>query len=117
MTTPLDAYYSAIDAGDIPATVACFTDDAEYIRPSLVQQGRLEVARGREELLAYFTARGKKPHRHIVVASAFAGGVCFVEGVAGIEGEPPTHTFLATATIESDGRISRYYALMAETLG
>jgi hypothetical protein len=31
-----------------------------------------------------------------------------------MEGEPPTHVFLADATIEPDGRISRYFALMSE---
>ena len=50
------------------------------------------------------------------MASAVAGGLCFVEGIAGIEGEPATHAFLVNATIESDGRISRYFALSAEAL-
>ena len=115
MTTPLDPYYRAIDAGDVDGTVACFTDDAVYIRPSLEGE-KLEVARGRAELEAYFAARGMKPHRHVVVACAFEAGLCFVEGFAGVEGEPATHSFLATATIESDGRISRYFALRAEAL-
>ena len=114
MTTPLDAYYSALDGGDIEGTLACFTDDAVYVRPSLVRPG-LEFVRGRKELESFFVARGKQEHRHVVVASAVADGVCFVEGVAGIEGAAPTHTFLASATIERDGRISRYFALMAET--
>lgn len=111
MTTPLDAYYRAVDAGDVDATLACFTDDAEYVRPSLDGPG-LEVVRGRGELEAFFVARGKQPHRHLVVSSAGADGACFIEGVAGIEGEPPTHAFLVSATLESDGRISRYFALM-----
>jgi ketosteroid isomerase-like protein len=114
MTTPLDAYYRAVDAGDVGATLACFTEDAVYVRPSLTRPG-LEYVRGREELEAFFVARGKQPHRHRVVESAVADGHCFVEGVAGIDGAPPTHTFLVSAVIESDGRISRYLALMAET--
>jgi ketosteroid isomerase-like protein len=116
MTTPLDAYYSAVDAGDVERTVACFTDDAVYVRPSLERPG-LEFVRGRAELEAFFVRRGKQPHRHLVVASAVVGDLCFVEGVAGIEGEPPTHAFLVNATLESDGRIARYFALMAETPG
>jgi ketosteroid isomerase-like protein len=114
MTTPLDAYYTALDAGDVEGTLACFTDDAVYVRPSLSRPG-LEYARGREELEAFFVARGKQPHRHLVVASVVTDGTCFVEGVAGIEGDPPTHAFLVSATIEDDGRISRYFALMTET--
>lgn len=116
MRTPLDAYYRAVDAGDVEGTVACFTDDAVYVRPSLTRPG-LEYVQGRDELEAFFVARGKQPHRHSVVSCAVADGACFVEGVAGIEGAPPTHSFLVNATIESDGRISRYFALMAETAG
>ena len=109
----LDEYYRVLDAGDVGATLACFTEDAVYMRPRLDGPG-LELVRGRDELAAFFTARGKKPYRHFVHADAAAGGRCFVEGTAGIAGEPPTHVFLAEATIEPDGRISRYFALMAE---
>lgn len=114
--TPLDAYYAALDAGDVEATLACFTDDAVYVRPSLAAPG-LELVRGREELRAFFEARGKRDHRHFVRACSVDERRCFVEGVAGLEGEPPTHAFLVHATVEDDGRISRYFALMAEAPG
>jgi ketosteroid isomerase-like protein len=112
----LDEYYRVLDEGDVDATIACFTDDAVYVRPRLDGPG-LEFVRGRDELAAFFAARGKKAYRHFVHADAAAGGRCFVEGTAGMEGEPPTHVFLAAATIEPDGRISRYFALMAEAPG
>jgi ketosteroid isomerase-like protein len=108
----LDEYYRVLDAGDVDATLACFTDDAVYVRPRLDGPG-LEFVRGRDELTAFFTARGKKPYRHFVHAQAADGDRCFVEGTAGMEDEPPTHVFLAAATLE-DGRISRYFALMSE---
>jgi hypothetical protein len=73
------------------------------------------VIRGLDDLRAFFVARGKQPHRHEVRACAVDGPHCFVEGVAGVEGEPPTHVFLAHATLDGDGRITRYFALMAET--
>ena len=111
--TPLDRYYRALDGGDIPGTLACFTDDAAYVRPVL-GGGGLEFVRGRDELEAFFVARGKQDYRHVVRSCAVDGSRCFVEGVAGVEGEPPTHTFLVHATIADDGRISRYFALMAE---
>lgn len=109
----LDEYYRVLDAGDIDATLACFTDDAVYVRPRLDGPG-LEFVRGRAELAAFFTARGKKEYRHFVHAEATGGRRCFVEGTAGMEGEAPTHAFLAEATIEADGRISRYFALMSD---
>ena len=111
--TPLDAYYRALDGGDLEATLACFTDDAVYVRPAL-DRGGLEVVRGRDELRAFFVARGRQPWRHLPVACAVDGRRCLLEGVAGVEGEPPTHTFLVHATVEPDGRIARYFALMAE---
>jgi ketosteroid isomerase-like protein len=111
--SPLDRYYAALDAGDIEATLACFADDAVYVRPSLDGPG-LESVRGRDELRAFFVARGKREYRHAVRLCAVDGRKCFVEGIAGVEGEPPTHAFLVQATIEDDGRISRYFALMAE---
>jgi hypothetical protein len=111
--SPLDTYYRALDDGDLEGTLACFTADAVYVRPSL-ETPRLELVRGADELRAFFVARGKRPWRHLVQAWAADGGRCFVEGIAGMEGEPPTHAFLVHATIEDDGRISRYFALMAE---
>ena len=111
--TPLGAYYSALDSGDLEGTIACFTDDAVYVRPALDRPG-LEFVRGRDELRAFFVARGKKAYRHLVRSHAVDGRRCFVEGVAGVEGEPPTHAFLVHATLAADGRISRYFALMDE---
>ena len=113
--SPLDAYYRALDDGDLDATVAAFADDAVYIRPTLPPADPgLETIRGRDALRAFFVARGKQPHRHELRACAVDGPRCFAEGVAGVAGEPPTHVFLVHATLEPDGLIERYFALMAE---
>ena len=112
--SPLDAYYRALDDGHIERTVAAFTDDAVYVRPTLPPaEPGLEVIRGREELQRFFQERGRRPYRHFVHASAVDGERCFVEGTAGIEGEPPTHLFLVHATVDTNGLIARYFALMA----
>jgi ketosteroid isomerase-like protein len=113
VTSPLDAYYTALDDGDIEKTLASFTDDAVYVRPVLGETG-LEFVRGRDELREFFERRGKQPYRHRVRSCAVAGERCFVEGDAGIEGEPPTHVFLVSATLDAERRIARYFALMAE---
>jgi ketosteroid isomerase-like protein len=114
VTSPLDAYYEALDGGDVEASVAAFTDDAVYVRPSLDVPGTLEFVRGRAELREFFEERGKRPYRHFVRSCAVDGPRCFVEGDAGMDGEPPTHVFLVNATLDGDGRIARYFALMAE---
>jgi ketosteroid isomerase-like protein len=112
VTSPLDRYFSAIDAGDVEATTAAFADDALYIRPSLEVPGTLETIRGRDELRAFFTRRGKLPFRHEVRALAVAGNDCFVEGAAYAE-ETLTSSFLAHVTLDDGGLIKRYFALMA----
>lgn len=111
--SPLGAYYEALDGGDLEATVAAFTDDAVYVRPALDGRG-LELIRGRGALQEFFERRGARPYRHFVRSYAVDGQRCFVEGDAGVEGEPPTHVFLVSATLDADGRIARYFALMAE---
>jgi ketosteroid isomerase-like protein len=112
VTSPLDRYFRAIDAGDVEATTAAFTEDALYIRPSLDMPGGLEVIRGREELREYFRRRGKLPFRHEVRTCAVDGRTCFVEGVAYVE-EKPTNVFLSHVTLDDEGLIRRYFALMA----
>jgi ketosteroid isomerase-like protein len=117
VSSPLDRYYEALDGGDFDATVAAFTDDAVYVRPTLPPEPEgLAVVRGRDELRTFFEERGKRPYRHVVRACATDGRRCFVEGVAGVDGEPPTHVFLVHATLDDDGLISRYFALMAPYL-
>ena len=115
VTSPLDRYFRAIDAGDVEATTAAFADDALYIRPSLEVPGTLETIRGRHELRAFFTRRGQLPFRHEVRAVAVDGKDCFVEGAAYVE-DRPTNTFLAHVTLDDDGLIKRYFALMASSV-
>ena len=113
VASPLDRYFTALDAGDVEATVAAFTDDALYIRPSLDVPGTLEIAHGREELSEYFRNRGKRPFRHEVRACAVDGGDAFVEGVATQDGRE-LNSFLAHAVLDEHGLIKRYFALMAQ---
>ena len=113
VASPLDAYYTALDGGDVDGTLATFTEDAVYVRPSLDVPGTLEFVRGHAELHEFLERRGKQPYRHRVRSCAVEGLRCFVEGAAGMDGKSPTHVFLVSATLDGDGRIARYFALMA----
>jgi hypothetical protein len=120
LASPVEAYYAALDNGDPDGAAAVFADDTQYIRPALPgspNEGGLEVVHGRESLLEFFRQRGKKPFRHHITSSVADGAEWFVEGHAGIGGEPPTHVFLARATVDADGLIARYLALMAAAPG
>jgi SnoaL-like domain len=113
MSTPLDRYFTALDAGDVEATTEAFAEGALYIRPSLDVPGALEVARGREELHEFFVNRGKRAFRHEIRACAVDGREAFVEGVATLEGKE-LNSFLVHAVIDEQGLIERYFALMSE---
>jgi hypothetical protein len=113
VSSPLDTYYAAVDAGDADAATATFADDGLYIRPSLEVPGTLEVVSGRAELLEFFRKRGSPPFRHEVTSCAVDGERCFVEGVAHVH-EKPTTSFLVHATIDDGGLIRRYFALMGD---
>lgn len=113
IASPLDPYFQAVDAGDASAATAAFAEGALYIRPSLEVPGSLEVARGHDELLAFFRKRGKLPVRHDVRACVVDGLRCFVEGVAIVDGNP-IRSFLVHATLDDNGLITRYFALMAD---
>jgi ketosteroid isomerase-like protein len=111
--SPLDRYFDAIDRGDVDATTDAFAADAVYIRPSLQVRGALDIARGREQLRDFFEARGKKPFRHVVESSVVDGSECFVEGVATQDGAAIA-SFLVHVTLDHDGLITRYFALMGD---
>jgi ketosteroid isomerase-like protein len=109
--SPLDRYFDAIDAGDVDRTTAAFAEDALYIRPSLAVPGSLDVARGHEELRQFFRDRGTKPFRHVVRSFALDGSECYAEGVA-IKDGAEIASFLVHASLDEEGLITRYFALM-----
>ena len=111
--SPLQEYFDAIDSGDVDRTTEAFTEDALDIRPSLTVPGTLEVVRGRDDLRAFFRDRGKKPFRHVVRSFAVDGRECFAEGIAVEDGTgAELASFLLRASLDDDGRIARYFALM-----
>lgn len=119
-TSPLDAYFAALDAGDDAAATAAFAEDAVYIRPAIGDPRGLEIIRGRERIREFLGRRrerqqaGEYTHRHELRAASFDGSRCFVEAVM-VTDEGTTGVFLAHATFDRDGLITRYIAVLAET--
>jgi hypothetical protein len=110
----LRRYYADLDAGDFEGAAACFAEDAVYIRPAMPTPGSaerpLEFVRGRDSVLDFFRARGKRAHHHEIRALAVNGRECGLEGVV-LGGDGPPQVFLASATLDDDGLIARYVAL------
>jgi ketosteroid isomerase-like protein len=121
-TSPLDAYFAALDDGDDDAATAAFAVDAVYIRPAIGDPRGLEVIRGRQRIREFLGRRrerqkgGEYNHRHEIRAATFDGSRCFVEALM-VTDDGPTGVFLAHATFGDDGLITRYLAVLAETPG
>lgn len=124
-SSPLDAYYAALDAGDDDAAAAAFAEDAVYIRPAVSEGGRtrgVEVIRGRPGIRELFERRrerqklGEYSHFHELRAAALERSRCFVEGLM-MTDKGPVGVFLAHATLDDEGLITRYIAVFTETPG
>lgn len=112
---PLSAYYRLLDDGEFEACAALFAEDALYIRPARLTADSLVVTKGRPAILEFFRKRGKLPHRHRILHAVCDGASCFVEGRGGgNHGGPfaPLHAFMANCSIDADGLIGRYFAVL-----
>jgi len=114
-TSPLSAYYAALDAGDADACAALFAAEALCIRqalaPDLSLRPGVDVIRGRSAIRAYVAARPRRAAFHTIRSEIAGGsGVC-VEGIYGSGPDDAGSLFLATAHLDSEGLIWRYMAI------
>ena len=111
-TSMIAEYFRHLDDGDPAGAAALFSADAVYIRPVLGDDGvpapELAVVEGRDAIEKYFVDRGLRPYRHAVRATAREKDREFLEGY--VEGTVGRTAFLATATLDADGKIARYFA-------
>jgi ketosteroid isomerase-like protein len=114
----LDRYFEALDSGAFAEAAEQFSADVVYSHPPYRHTGidgnERVVFRGREQLLAAFTARGRQSFDHRIVASGQRGPHCLVEGL--VEGLPGgrTGSFISSFTLGNDGRIRRYTSFYCE---
>jgi ketosteroid isomerase-like protein len=112
--TIVERYFGHLEAADMPAAVACFSDDTLYSHPPYKhapEEGRAEF-RGHAELLAGFKRRGYRTVRHELLAHAQSGPDLLVEG--GTDDEPAGGSFISSVSVDGDGRIRRYVALFTQ---
>jgi len=109
----VDRYFQHLDAGEFEAAAECFSADTLYSHPPYGPgQPRAEF-HGRDELLAGFRRRGVKPVRlHHIDLSPQHGAECFLEGFT-ID-EPRGGTFISSLSLDAEGRIQRYLAVLCE---
>jgi len=110
---PIETYLGHLDAGEAADAVACFADDALYLRPRMDPEGSMtsefEVMRGTERIAEFFAARGKPRGVHELVWSQIHDGVQVVVGHSA-DG-PPGRTdllFFSVAQLDDDDLIAEY---------
>lgn len=123
----LDRYFKAVDSGDVAGAVACFSQDAIYVKPEVRYDDTAEtdgqglekpiqlksdllVLRGRAAIAAYLQARGLRPLDHSLTVTGTGNMVVFAEGRVP-SGPSPELIFFSEARFDEDGLITRYVTL------
>jgi ketosteroid isomerase-like protein len=109
----VDRYFELLDAADFEGAADCFSKDVLYSHPPYGPgQPRAEF-RGRDELVAGFRRRGPKPDReHTILRSPQSGRECLLEGFT--VDKPVGASFISSLSLDDDGRIRRYVAVLCE---
>jgi hypothetical protein len=114
-SSPLAAYFEALDETDFDRAICVFAEKCVYIRqlpplPDSPALGDMEIIEGRDNVYAFFQRRGPIPHRHSLRLSAVDGRRCFVEGVVAVSDVPGVTNllFVASAILNDEGLILRY---------
>jgi hypothetical protein len=110
----IDRYFAHLDASEFELAADCFSADVFYSHPPYGPGLPRAEFRGREELLAGFRrARGPRPDReHHILLSPQRGAECLLEGFT--VDRPVGCSFISSLSLDGDGRIRRYVAVMCE---
>jgi len=114
----LHRYFDALDAGAFDEAADQFSEGVVYSHPPYRHTGldghERVVFRGRPELRAAFTARGRQSFDHRLLVIGQRGPRCLVEGI--VEGLPNGRdgSFISSLTLDGDGRIQRYLSFYCE---
>lgn len=113
-SAPIIEYFARLDEGEAEKAASVFADDAVYIRQAMDATGtpssELQVIRGRTQIRSYFEERGRRPYTHEIRSHASQGDLEFAEGCVDGGAAGPRIVFIATASLDRDGLISRYFA-------
>jgi len=112
-------YFAALEARDMDALLACFTDDVRYQHPPYGLAGHpghedddpeaWNEARGKDALRGLFEFRGDHPgFTHHITTFARDRDVCMIQGYTATDGKPNEMTFMAAARVDETGLISEY---------
>lgn len=110
----VERYFSHLEAGEMWAAAACFTEGARYSHPPYAEEqpgsARHEVV-GRSAIAVLFKRRGRRPTCHRIVSAAVDDGAVLLAGeVHDWEGSLVA-TFMSRAEIDDGtGLIADYVA-------
>ena len=105
-------YFAALDGPDPLSSLALVADDVEFVIFWAADGGRhsaRQLTGGVDELRAMIEAGGDMAGwAHHILSSAVVDGVEFAQGETRTDAGERLGTFLCSAQLDADGRMSRY---------
>jgi SnoaL-like protein len=110
----LTRYFQLLDSREVDDLVEMYAEDGVMITKGGTD-GRAIV--GKPALREFYADRGPSVNFHTITSAAESPSGSFAEGlVAPREGDGETKFFIATASLDGDGKITRYTTLVWPTL-
>ena len=105
----LERYFALLDARKSDELVEMFAESG-----CMITRGGTggEPVRGRPALGAFYAGRGPAVSRHVITNVVQSPAICMAEGVVKPLAEGETKYFIASATVDDDGLITRYTTLV-----
>lgn len=105
----LGRYFALLDDRIVDALVALFADDGV-----MITRGGTEgkAVQGKSDLREYYLGRGPSTVTHVITASSQSADVSLAEGIVYPRGEGEQKFFIASASLDAHGRITRYTTLV-----
>jgi SnoaL-like domain len=105
----LGRYFALLDDRRVDELVKLFAEDGVMITRGGTE-GR--AVQGRSDLRDYYLGRGPSTVTHVVTASSESPQVSLAEGIVYPRGDGEQKFFMASASLDRHGRITRYTTLV-----
>jgi hypothetical protein len=105
----LGRYFELLDDRRVDDLVELFAEDGV-----MITRGGTEgkAVQGRSDLRKYYSGRGPSTVTHAITASSQSGEVSLAEGIVHPRGDGEQKFFIASASLDRHGRITRYTTLV-----
>jgi SnoaL-like domain len=105
----LGRYFALLDDRRVDDLVELFAEDGVMITRGGTAG---KAVQGRSDLRKYYSGRGPSTVTHAITASSQSGEVSLAEGIVHPRGDGEQKFFIASASLDRNGRITRYTTLV-----